>query len=320
MNKPDLRLVTQKNSVNLNKNIPGREVEKQRTRNTKTFSLGGGAYQMAVYPEAVHYQDAEGKWREIDNRLTEKKNHRGQRVLRNGSNKLMTEFAQKTGDAPLVNLRTSSGQTLSWQIKNAVEGIMPIQKMDEKAPYQDEDGKRSDYSKAESELRYVEILPHIDVVCRMQGEHFKDDIILKEPAAQKEISLLLNVIGTELVCFNDGVVVAYEDKERRKAAFVLPSPFMRDAQGNIGKVHTQLLENGKQIELVMTCDEDFLKCAVYPVVIDPLVQTSDASADMEDNFVTSLAPNTVQEPTAGFLRISKDTGHGQCDDQRAIYL
>ncbi len=27
---------------------------------------------MAVYPEAVHYQDAEGKWREIDNRLTEK--------------------------------------------------------------------------------------------------------------------------------------------------------------------------------------------------------------------------------------------------------
>lgn len=148
----------------------------------------------------------------------------------------------------------------------------------------------------------------------------KDNIILKEPAAQKEISLLLNVIGTELVCFNDGVVVAYEDKERRKAAFVLPSPFMRDAQGNIGKVHTQLLENGKQIELVMTCDEDFLKRAVYPVVIDPLVQTSDASADMEDNFVTSLAPNTVQEPTAGFLRISKDTGHGQRVDQRAIYL
>ena len=312
MNKPGLCLVTQKNSVNLNKNIPGREVEKQRTRNTKTFSLGGGAYQMAVYPEAVHYQDAEGKWREIDNRLTEKKNHRGQRVLRNGSNKLMAEFAQKTGDAPLVNLRTNSGQTLSWRVKNAVEGITPIQKMDEKAPYQDEDGKRSDFSKAESELRYVEILPHIDVVCRMQGEHFKDDIILKEPAAQKEISLLLNVIGTELVCFNDGVVVAYEDKERRKAAFVLPSPFMRDAQGNIGKVHTQLLENGKQIELVMTCDEDFLKRAVYPVVIDPLVQTSDASADMEDNFVTSLAPNTVQEPTAGFLRISKDTEHGEC--------
>ena len=106
MNKPGLCLVTQKNSVNLNKNIPGREVEKQRTRNTKTFSLGGGTYQMAVYPEAVHYQDAEGKWREIDNRLTEKKNHRGQRVLRNGSNKLMAEFAQKTGDAPLVNLRT----------------------------------------------------------------------------------------------------------------------------------------------------------------------------------------------------------------------
>lgn len=45
----------------------------------------------------------------------------------------MTEFAQKTGDAPLVNLRTSSGQTLSWQIKNAVEGITPIQKMNEKA-------------------------------------------------------------------------------------------------------------------------------------------------------------------------------------------
>lgn len=128
MNKPDLRLVTRKDSVNLNKNIPGREMEKQRTRNTKTFSLGGGAYQMAVYPEAVHYQDAEGKWREIDNRLTEKKNHHGQHVLRNSSNKLMAEFAQKTGDAPLVNLRTSSGQRFRGRLKTLLRELRRFRK------------------------------------------------------------------------------------------------------------------------------------------------------------------------------------------------
>ena len=47
--------------------MPGKEVTQQRTHNSKTFDLGRGAYQTVIYPETVHFKDAEGQWKEIDN-------------------------------------------------------------------------------------------------------------------------------------------------------------------------------------------------------------------------------------------------------------
>ena len=50
--------------------MPGKEVTQQRTHNSKTFDLGRGAYQTVIYPETVHFKDAEGQWKEIDNNTT----------------------------------------------------------------------------------------------------------------------------------------------------------------------------------------------------------------------------------------------------------
>ena len=48
--------------------------------------LGRGAYQTVIYPETVHFKDAEGQWKEIDNRLEEARNEQGEAILRNQSN------------------------------------------------------------------------------------------------------------------------------------------------------------------------------------------------------------------------------------------
>ena len=68
--------------------MPGKEVTQQRTHNSKTFDLGRGAYQTVIYPETVHFKDAEGQWKEIDNRLEEARNEQGEAILRNQSNVL----------------------------------------------------------------------------------------------------------------------------------------------------------------------------------------------------------------------------------------
>ena len=65
--------------------MPGKEVTQQRTHNSKTFDLGRGAYQTVIYPETVHFKDAEGQWKEIDNRLEEARNEQGEAILRNQS-------------------------------------------------------------------------------------------------------------------------------------------------------------------------------------------------------------------------------------------
>ena len=159
---------------------------------------------------------------------------------------------------------------------------------------------------------YKEILPNVNVICRMQGMMFKDDIVMENPQAQHRFVLEMDTQNVQLVKQEEGTIVAYAEGNPAEVAFVLPAAFMRDAEGNIGTVETDLVEENGKIQVALNCDEDFLQNAVYPVVVDPLIQTEEHSSAMEDNFVTSSAPNTVQSYSQARLRICKNTSYGEC--------
>lgn len=292
--------------------MPGKEVTQQRTHNSKTFDLGRGAYQTVIYPETVHFKDAEGQWKEIDNRLEEARNEQGEAILRNQSNVLTMEFAKQTGKAPLVCVSNKKGQKIAWNIQNQNEHVEAKPICENCCDTGDEDACRADLSHVETELHYKEILPNVNVVCRMQGMMFKDDIVMENPQAQHRFVLEMDTQNVQLVKQEEGTIVAYAEGNPAEIAFVLPAAFMRDAEGNIGTVETDLVEENGKIQVALNCDEDFLPNAVYPVVVDPLIQTEEHSSAMEDNFVTSSAPNTVQSYSQARLRICKNTSYGEC--------
>ena len=292
--------------------MPGKEVTQQRTHNSKTFDLGRGAYQTVIYPETVHFKDAEGQWKEIDNRLEEARNEQGEAILRNQSNVLTMEFARQTGKAPLVCVSNKKGQKIAWNIQNQNEDVKAKPICENCCDTGDEDACRADLSHVETELHYKEILPNVNVVCRMQGMMFKDDIVMENPQAQHRFVLEMDTQNVQLVKQEEGTIVAYAEGNPAEIAFVLPAAFMRDAEGNIGTVETDLVEENGKIQVALNCDEDFLQNAVYPVVVDPLIQTEEHSSAMEDNFVTSSAPNTVQSYSQARLRICKNTSYGEC--------
>lgn len=292
--------------------MPGKEVTQQRTHNSKTFDLGRGAYQTVIYPETVHFKDAEGQWKEIDNRLEEARNEQGEAILRNQSNVLTMEFAKQTGKAPLVCISNKKGQKIAWNIQNQNEDVEAKSICENCCDTGDEDACRADLSHVETELHYKEILPNVNVVCRMQGMMFKDDIVMENPQAQHRFVLEMDTQNVQLVKQEEGTIVAYAEGKPAEVAFVLPAAFMRDAEGNIGTVETDLVEENGKIQVVLDCNEDFLQNAVYPVVVDPLIQTEEHSSAMEDNFVTSSAPNTVQSYSQARLRICKNTSYGEC--------
>ena len=292
--------------------MPGKEVTQQRTHNSKTFDLGRGAYQTVIYPETVHFKDAEGQWKEIDNRLEEAWNEQGEAILRNQSNVLTMEFAKQTGKAPLVCISNKKGQKIAWNIQNQNEHVEAKPICENCCDTGDEDACRADLSHVETELHYKEILPNVNVICRMQGMMFKDDIVMENPQAQHRFVLEMDTQNVQLVKQEEGTIVAYAEGNPAEIAFVLPAAFMRDAEGNIGTVETDLVEENGKIQVALNCDEDFLQNAVYPVVVDPLIQTEEHSSAMEDNFVTSSAPNTVQSYSQARLRICKNTSYGEC--------
>ena len=47
------------------------EVVERREANVKHFALKDGSYTAVMYNSAVHTQDAEGNWQDIDNRLSD---------------------------------------------------------------------------------------------------------------------------------------------------------------------------------------------------------------------------------------------------------
>ena len=292
--------------------MPGKEVTQQRTHNSKTFDLGRGAYQTVIYPETVHFKDAEGQWKEIDNRLEEARNEQGEAILRNQSNVLTMEFAKQTGKAPLVCISNKKGQKIAWNIQNQNEHVEAKPICENCCDTGDEDACRADLSHVETELHYKEILPNVNVICRMQGMMFKDDIVMENPQAQHRFVLEMDTQNVQLVKQEEGTIVAYAEGNPAEVAFVLPAAFMRDAEGDIGTVETDLVEENGKIQVALNCDEDFLQNAVYPVVVDPLIQTEEHSSAMEDNFVTSSAPNTVQSYSQARLRICKNTSYGEC--------
>ena len=292
--------------------MPGKEVTQQRTHNSKTFDLGRGAYQTVIYPETVHFKDAEGQWKEIDNRLEEARNEQGEAILHNQSNVLTMEFAKQTGKAPLVCVSNKKGQKIAWNIQNQNEDVKAKPICENCCDTGDEDACRADLSHVETELHYKEILPNVNVICRMQGMMFKDDIVMENPQAQHRFVLEMDTQNVQLVKQEEGTIVAYAEGNPAEIAFVLPAAFMRDAEGNIGTVETDLVEENGKIQVALNCDEDFLPNAVYPVVVDPLIQTEEHSSAMEDNFVTSSAPNTVQSYSQARLRICKNTSYGEC--------
>lgn len=302
------------------KAMPGREVADKRTANSKTFDLGRGCYQFVQYPDVVHFQDAEGKWQEIDNHLIEQKNIEGKPVLRNRQNSMSAEFAKRVGEAPLVAIRKKGGQQLQWTLRGEQSGIEAKIDTQVVCAEEDEDAKRADLSKVETSLTYEEILPNVDLVCRLQGTAFKDDIILKNANAPHKFVFDMELNGVDLHMQEDGTILGMEaqrasrkrvQKEAKKV-FTLPAAFMRDNNGNIGEVKTELVQEKDKAEMILICDEEFLATAAFPVVVDPLVQTTEHSSTMEDNYVTSNSPNSVQSYSSGRLRICKNSSYGEC--------
>lgn len=181
------------------KSLRGREIPEKRTQNSKIFDLGRGAFQYVQYPDSVHFKDSNGNWQEIDNHLSEQKNADGKPVLRNRTNALCVEMAQQTGEAPLVAICNAAGQALAWELRGAQTGIPAQINVPEGDTVVDEDDKRADMSRVEASLIYEEILPHVDVICRLQGTAFKDDIVLKDAQAPHRVVFDLTASGVDLV-------------------------------------------------------------------------------------------------------------------------
>ena len=98
-----------------------------------------------------------------------------------------------------------------------------------------------------------------------------------------------------------------------ETVFTLPAPFLRDSaeEGTFGDVRCELAaaDEPDTWRLTYTPDAVWVASARFPVVLDPVVITKKHSSAIEDNFVTSAKPNTVQPYADTGMTISNSSGN-----------
>ena len=127
----------------------------------------------------------------------------------------------------------------------------------------------------ENSLTVSNVFESVDLSFTMESSLLAEAIILKELKHVDRIELGISWEGVTPEFQEDGSVL-FLDEDGRKVLKILP-PFMKDAEGSICRdIHYELVKTESGYALHKVIEEkgsEWLKKAVYPVVIDPSMQT-----------------------------------------------
>ena len=270
------------------------ELLDRRTANRKVYENKDHSKTVEIYLEPVHYQEADGSWKEMDDTLEEV----SEEILKqadadNGKMPGKAAFAQpcsvaagqrpgfhnrkgnmeifvnhRADDRALVSLK-KEGHTLTW----GLEAGQPVQAE----------------KQGGSVVLYPEVIDGADLRLRVRGEGVKEDLVLKSPEALMEGYTCLYQTG-DLRPVLEHNRVSFLDKEGQEI-FCVHAPCMKDAGGKKSEaIRLSMEETEDLVRITFAPDMEWLReeGRRYPVVLDPVTTTSKKAAEIYDAHVSSL--------------------------------
>lgn len=269
------------------------EVESLREENAKHFKLTDGTYEMVVYGDAVHRKDADGNWQDIDNNLA-LQTVSGNQLYSTGD--LRTSFAKAfVPNTTLFTLNENGysismalvSDTLSLETGNltmdatdeAVLNAVAAEATVANAPERSESKTYSSVQEAaeinnRSSISYSNVRANTDIEYVLTGNDIKENIIVKQQGGNYDYEFKITLVGLSAV-LNDDNTVTFIDKTDAQEKYMIPLPYMYDANGEVSydvQYGLESLGNDTYI-LSVSADEGWINAAerAFPVVIDPTV-------------------------------------------------
>lgn len=275
------------------------EDENKRTENEKHFVMSDGTMMMEQYQEAIHYRDTDGKFREIDNTFEEKVED-GIAYYGNRANKFEALFNRTMQDGDLMKMRQGqyelSFDFLGREYQTGFEELFEqasevIARVDR--DYLNQTKSKIDYrakkltkaaepSNLSSLLRYQNMIPGVDMEYKVLPNGVKENIILSKRLSSYDFRFALKTENLILELMPTGEIYAWPsdtDEEGLQPVYVIPAPYMADQAGAVSTdIRYELIEQAGGYLLKLIADEDWLNAAErsYPVVLDPIIETSSA--------------------------------------------
>ena len=271
------------------------EVEK-RDANTKVFKRKDGSYTAILSPQPLHYKE-NGAWKEIDNTL-ERKTVDGRQVLQNRQNAFRVSLPEAVTGKDPVSV-TKAGYTLSFTMQEVSGGApasvkQPSRAEKKAAQEAPEAVQEAKLERQSASLIYEDVQPDTDVEYTVLPQSVKENIILqKAPDGDVLYRFQIRAEGLTAVQKEDNSI-SFEDKAG-EAIFLLPAPFLYDASHAVSTdVAVSLSGKNGTYTLTYTPSKDWLAAdeRVYPVILDPIVETNVASG-IEDSYAVSSGLGAV---------------------------
>lgn len=265
----------------------------KREENVKHFRMSDGTMQAAQYAEPVHFLK-DGAWTDYDNTLTEvdadEEENEGRSLLKNKDLTNQTadysvRLSKKTNGKKFVRIE-KDGYKLSWYYVGANKSTAKVAK-------QSDDGDPTTLEKLSSTVLYKDVFKATDLEYIIGSTGLKENLILESAKAPREFIAEYKA--------NDLTPVQVDDKtielraEDGTVIYTVSAPFMTDADGAYSDGVTLTLESVKNnsFTVKISLDGTWLDAEdrVYPVTVDPAIETDQSPKDTESAFVASDYPN-----------------------------
>lgn len=269
--------------------------------------MDDGTIMAAVYKEPVHYLE-DNEYKEIDGSLSEDTED-GEEVLSTSDGVLPVKFANKAGKKLLTIGKGNDKIKVSLADANKVKSEILEQ---EATPEIELDEKLKVITK--SRIIYRDILKNTDIVYIGGSESLKENIILKNTEVPESYTFEYTGKDIDYKKLEDGTVELYLNKSDEKS-YSIDAPFMVDAEGKYSNdVEVDIKKKNKTITITLTPSKDFLEAedTVYPVTIDPPIETPKDYSAIQDTFVRSNYPDDNSVRSYGSLLVGKNTSYGTC--------
>ena len=201
------------------------EMKEKREINVKHFRMSDGTTVAAVYPYAVHYENADGSLSDIDNRLSSSA-FEGEEVFANAENEVEVKFKKKSNKNKLYTLKKDG-----FTVKVAIVGAEKVDAvLTENGLSASLEGGKFALSNLAGQVTYPELLPKVDVQLTAVSSSLKENIILKEAVDLDSILYEYHLSdGLEAVEENGRILLRKTSDE--SCLFALSAPAMWDAAG-----------------------------------------------------------------------------------------
>ena len=235
----------------------------KRTLNGKHY-IGNNDTVTAIYKERpVHFMDADGLLQDIDNTLVETVDG-----FETKSGAFKTNFIKKSVDGKVFELGRNNCKVSLFSHDIAKRGS--VLERQEKLSHE---ANSSELSNNLVVFRDVTLSTDIEYVVESDG--IKENILIKAKSDSYEYGFDLAIDNLTIGASNDGKTLELKSKTTGQVEFLIPAPFMFDANGEYSDaVYYEISpKNENLLNIKIVADTTWIDAQerAFPVVVDPMI-------------------------------------------------